>query len=612
MLDFLKVFKREGPKGIGYVKDYITGKPVKASKDEMRRQFVERRLVNDFRYPKELLGVDVDVGVGGKRLGSVDIAIFKTSDIKDVVNNVFAFVLVKSGDLEKLKKFMLSSSAEYGLLYSRENFVVLKKLPDNTFEEVCVFPTYGEDLKRLGGLSKSSLRPTSELGTQIDDLYRYVADAEGLSGSRLLDEFLKLLMLKLGDEVVGGDESLAWISDEEFSELIRGVESSSFKSRVDLLINSVKGKLLVEPEAKLGVRSRTVAEFFRRLHNTSLLRCNDVSKYESLRTVAREHLSVGRGEMLTPHPLADLMVRMLNPSDEDLIVDPACGSGRLVSWSIKHVRSRYDLGLEDLSNFVKNNMLCVDVNPDAVKLAKAYIALYAGSPGSTLVADSLTSFDVLRDVGQRALIPEHLIPSPGRFDVVLTHPPFNIKGKVSNPHILDQYELGYKWNYDRKSSRWVKTSDIVKEQLVEVLFIERCFQMLKMYGRMAIVLSEEILALGALAYVRQWLVENARILATVSLPPQTFIPYGVKAKAFLLIIQKVPKEELEKLRASEYNVYVANLERLGYDAFGIPIYKRGSGGEVVTDELGNPVLDNDVQLIVDKFDEFKRNEGIGF
>ncbi|MEM4784381.1 MAG: N-6 DNA methylase [Sulfolobales archaeon] len=610
--DFLKMFKRGEPKGAGYIRDYVTGSPLKASKEEIRRQFVERRLVKDFGYPKELLGVDVDIEVGGKTLGRADILIFKDPEVRDPINNVFAIVLVKSGSVDDLKKLMSSTSAEYGLLYDQDNFVVLRKSASNVFEEICRFPMYGESFECLErGLSRASLKPATDLATQIDDTYRYVREVEGLSSGKLLDEFLKLLTLKLGDEVIGGDELLAWVSNKEFVELNRGVECASFKSRVDGLIEKVRDRVLVG-DGRLNVKSRTIAEFFRRFHNVSILKCGDVSKYEALHNVARQHLNVERGEVLTPHPLADLMVRMLNPSKNDLVLDPACGSGRLIAWVVRHVKHRHNLTDEEVLNFVRNNILCVDVNPDAIKIARTYMVLYAGGVGNTLVANSLAPFDVLKSVGLEMQLPEHLIPGPEKFDVILTHPPFNVKQKVSNPQILSHYELGYKWNYDRSTSKWVKTSDVIREQFLEVLFIERCFQMLKMYGRMAIVLPEEVLAVGALGYVRQWLLQNARIVATVALPHQTFIPYGVKARTFLLVMQKVPKDELEKLKASEYKMFVANLEKVGYDAFGTPIYKKNKDGEIITDESGNPVIDTDVPLICEKFNEFKENEGLTF
>ncbi len=612
MPNFLKIFKKEGPKEVGYVRDYVTGNLVKATKDEVRRQFVERKLVIDLGYPKEVLGVDVDLEVDGKSLGKVDVVIFRSPDVRDPVSNAFAFVFVRSVDSTELKKLMDLSSAEYCLLHTQDSFTVLRKFPDSRLGEVCRFPAYGEGFESFEcAVRKESLRPTVDLGTQIDDLYRYVAKAEGIKGGRLLDEFLKLLMLKLGDEVVAGDESLAWVSNNEFVELSRNGESSSFKSKMSALIAGIKGKLL-DPEDVLNLKDRTVAEAFRRLHGISLLKCNDLSKYESLRTVAREYLNVERGEVLTPYPIADLMVRMLNPGKDDLIVDPACGSGRLIAWVVKYVRNRYGLSPEDVLKFVRNNMLCIDINPTAIKIAKAYMTLYSGDVGNAIVANSLSPFTVLEEVGLKASLPQHLIPGPNKYDIILTHPPFNIKQRVSRPEILSQYELGYKWNYDRKVSRWAKRSDLVREQLVEVLFIERCYQMLKMYGRMGIILPEEILASGALGYVRQWLIDNARVVAAVSIPPQALVPYGVKAGTFLLIIQKVPKEELEGLKAKEYRMFVANLEKVGYDAFGNPTYRKGKAGEIITDELGNPVIESDVQLISEKFEEFKKSEGLTF
>ncbi|MCS7108540.1 MAG: N-6 DNA methylase [Sulfolobales archaeon] len=611
MPGFLDIFKREKEKDLGYIKDYATGVPVKATNDELRRQFVERKLINDFGYPKELIGIDVDVVVDGRLLGKVDLVIFRDSNHKDPVKNAFAVILIKSGGLQRLKELLSATNAEYGLLYSYSDFVVFRKSADG-IEEVCRFPMYGENFENLdSALNKGLLRPTSELGTQIDDIYRLISEAEGLKGGKLLQEFLKLLMLKVGDEVLSDVESLAWISNSEFSRLNKGLESEGFNTRLSVLVDKTKS-LFARMELSPAIRRRSVAEVFRRLHGVSILKCSDISKFESLRYVARQHMNVDRGEVLTPYPIADLMVRLINPGKNELVLDPACGSGRLIAWAIKHVRDMNNLSFDELTKFVKENVLCIDINSEIIKLATAYIALYSGASGNTLAADVLAPFDLLSEVGRKESIPDHLIPSPEKFDVILVHPPFNLKERITHQPILHQYELGHKWNYDRRTSRWVKSDEISKEQLVEVLFIERCFQMLKMYGRMAIILPEEILAVGNLGYVRQWLLDNVRVLATVSIPQQAFIPYGIKARSFLLMVQKLPKDELDKLKISEYKMFVANLEKVGYDAFGSPIYKRGKSGELITDEFGNPVIDTDVQFICDKFKEFKSDQGLNF
>jgi hypothetical protein len=100
----------------------------------------------------------------------------------------------------------------------------------------------------------------------------------------------------------------------------------------------------------------------------------------------------------------------------------------------------------------------------------------------------------------------------GRVDLLFTNPPFGSKIPVTNRIVLEQYELGHVWTYDKASDRWLKTDLVQKQQPPEILFIERCVQFLKPgTGRAAIVLPDGVLGSPGLGYVRQWILENTRV-----------------------------------------------------------------------------------------------------
>jgi len=612
MINFLRKFKRETPKERGYIRDYITGVPHEITESELRRQHIERKLVLDLGYPKELIGVDVDVLRDGKSLGRADLIVFKDLTSRDPINNSYILILIRSGDLKDLRELLLQTNAEYGLLYDGVRYIILRKFEGNVLEEVSTLPRYGEGFNELDTpLSKDLLRPTYELSNYISDLCKYLMSVEGLKGRELFKEVMKLVSLKLSDELLGGGEVLAWVSSKEFNDLRKGVDVVGLRSRVEFLTRIARDKFLDIDEG-LRINIKSIAEFLRRLHGISILKSSAYIKFESLNTMARDVMSVDKGEVLTPYPVAELIAKIINPSTNELIVDPACGTGTLINLAVNYVRGKYKLGFEELSKYLRSNVLCIDINPDIIKLARIYMTLYLGQVGNVLVANSLAPFDELESISQKYLIPENLIPKEGRFDIVITHPPFNIKQRVTDPKILNQYELGRKWSYDRLTSKWIKKSDLAREQFIEVLFLERCFQLLRNYGRMAIILPEEILASGPLGYVRQWIVENLRVLAVISLPHPTFIAYGFKARAFILVGLKVPKEELEALVKKSYNVFTVSMTKIGYDAFGKIAYKVDKNGDLVIDDLGNPVLDTDIPLVVEKFEEYKRSEGINF
>ncbi|MGC9124253.1 MAG: N-6 DNA methylase, partial [Thermoplasmata archaeon] len=175
-----------------------------------------------------------------------------------------------------------------------------------------------------------------------------------------------------------------------------------------------------------------------------------------------------------------------------------------------------------------------------------------------------------------------------------------------------QFDLAYKWKYDEKQRKWIKTSQLLREQIPEILFIERCWQLLKPYGRMAIVLPDGILTNSTLGYVRQWIMDHARILASVSLPQETFVPYGIGTKASVLVVQKLPEDELERLKKDEYPIFMAVAEKIGYDVRGRTIFKRDEEGNIIKDEKGEPIVDTDIPEIIRKFDEFRKKYSLNF
>jgi len=145
----------------------------------------------------------------------------------------------------------------------------------------------------------------------------------------------------------------------------------------------------------------------------------------------------------------------------------------------------------------------------------------------------------------------------------------------------------------------------------DILFIERCLQFLKDGGRMAIVLPDGDLTNSSLSYIRQWLKDNARILAVVSLPQETFVPYGAGVKASVLFLQKLPQKELEKLKKKDYPIFMGIIEKIGYDIRGRDVYKRNECGEIIKKD-GEPVIDEDVNLVIEEFNKFKEKYKLKF
>jgi type I restriction enzyme M protein len=163
-------------------------------------------------------------------------------------------------------------------------------------------------------------------------------------------------------------------------------------------------------------------------------------------------------------------------------------------------------------------------------------------------------------------------------------------------NISQDYDLGYNWNTDAYGRYTVK-GNLKSSEAPEVLFIEQCYRFLKPGGKMAIVLPDGILGNPNTEAVREWILRHFKLLASVDLPVETFLPQvGVQA-SLLFLQKKTDVEMLTNLEDENYDVFMAIAESVGKDRRGVPVYERDEDGAELlfdnkkrwlsTDENGN-------------------------
>src|ERR1043166_179242 len=177
----------------------------------------------------------------------------------------------------------------------------------------------------------------------------------------------------------------------------------------------------------------------------------------------------------------------------------------------------------------------------------------------------------------------------GSVDLLITNPPFGSKIPVDEPSILENYDLAHVWRYDREQDSWEMTSDIVKSQPPEILFIERCVRFLKPgVGRAAIVLPDGILGSPGLGYVRDWLLQHTEILASVDLHADTFQPSTSVQTSVLVLRRKTDEQvrmETAAGRRNDYPIFMALADRIGHDKRGVTTYVRDEKGNEIVEEV---------------------------
>ncbi len=432
--------------------------------------------------------------------------------------------------------------------------------------------------------SRESLQPAPNLSALFEECHNYIYANEGLLKEKIFHEFVKLLVMKLYDEQTQSEPLQFGITQNEYR-LLLADKPSSFEKRIDLLYQIVRKKfstLLTDERVKL--KSLTLGHIVSRLQNVSLTRTPGDVKGEAFQTFTYRHQRGDRGEFFTPHPIVRLAVEMLDPQPNEMVIDPACGSGGFLIQSIAHLKQnqpRVDLGA-----YVQGAIRGIEFNPDVALAAMIRLAFEGGTGQEITCANALLENRMLEN----------------QFDVVLTNPPFGNKGKVEDQRILKSYLLARRWNKSNEHE-WKVSNVVLPGQSPDILFIEQCLKFLKPGGRMAIVLPDGILQNISNSSIRYWIRSQAHVTGIVSIPQEAFVPYGTGIKTSLVLLRKNPAPKNQFC-------FMARIEKIGYDVKAQPIYKKDSSGRHLKNAQGILIVDDDIETIAAAYTSFKHGKSI--
>lgn len=431
----------------------------------------------------------------------------------------------------------------------------------------------------------ADLAPAENLSAVFDGCHNYIYANEGMLKDKIFHEMVKILVMKLYDEKNNGGKLEFGITSSEHRSLVSNV-ASPFQDRLARLYLKVQkqhSNLFLDDSLRL--KPLTLAFIVSQLQFVSLTNTPGDIKGEAFQAFVYRHQRGDRGEFFTPFPIVRLAVEMVDPQPDEKLIDPACGSGGFLIRTISHVVRENDH--VNISRYIRENVRGLEFNPD-VGLATMIRMSFEGGVGDEIVCvNSLSDSDDL----------------DGKFDIVLTNPPFGAKGRVENQKILRSFVLARKWQHVT-GEKWEPTKVVLSGQTPDILFIEKSLKLLKPGGRMAIVLPDGLLQNVSSAYVRYWLKTQAKTLAVVSIPQEAFIPYGTGIKTSLLILQKLPVER------SPNSCFMARMDKIGYDVKGQPIYKKDDANRLVVDGSGAFMVDDDVDEIAAQYRAFRNNQKI--
>ncbi len=598
--------------GKPYLKCLATDKDRPAKPEEIVRQLWIKKLLTQYGYPKCRLAVEHPVAFGSETKRA-DIVVFD----KDRPNVEYIIVELKKTKLkegkDQLKSYCNATGAPVGVWSNGEQYSFYNRKDPNYFNDLTEIPSATQSLTDILNerFTLDDLVKRDKLVTERKSLKDLILEMEdevlANAGVDVFEEVFKLIFTKLYDEWCSGADRKRPL---EFRN--SGTEAE-LKARIQSLFDKAKGKWegVFPEDDRIKLSPSHMAVCVSSLENVKLFNSNLDVVDEAFEYLISKSSKGEKGQYFTPRYVIDMCVKMMNPREDEYIIDTAAGSAGFPVHSIfkvwRDIFRDEEIPESDLFTLEKKPQRCydyvgekvfaIDFDEKTVRVARC-LNLIAGD-GQTNVLhlntldyerwDETTRSEEWTDTyndGFKRLKKRRNDKSSWKefeFDVLMANPPF--AGDIKETRIIAKYDLGKKTSgkYETAVGR-------------DLLFIERNLDFLKPGGRMAVVLPQGRFNNASDKALRDYIGERCRILAVVGLHGNTFRPH-TGTKTSVLFVQKWTEEQLAKRQAirnkhaAEFKKHFAELaeavklRRSRVPELGRAILAEELGGEKDDEEL---------------------------
>lgn len=484
------------------------------------------------------------------------------SDIEIAVNDNIEIVIdtkapnVPLGDKQVLQsisyaKLVSTPPAIYAIVTNGFEVAVTNIYSGKKVNSIPPYPQLLSDISRTRRkeLTQIEIREVSSLLltlTNIDELYKIINTCKNIIEKRGLirsdqsfKEMTKILLVKMNEEKRAKSGETNRFQFDIISKLSR-VHDCSFLDEFGYLFHEAIQTYPIYNDRDVSILindNDCIVEVVKNLEPWSFLGTGDDIKGAVYEIFLKSTLRGDFDQYFTPREIVDFMVRFADPKIDDIILDPACGSGGFLIQSFLYVNQKIInspfSAVESKKKFQNLIDKCLwggEADEDLHVLAKINLIMHGDGYNNIYQGDSLRNPNIPND----------------KFNVILTNPPFTLPYSFSD--VLTNYELGE----NRQS------------QELDILFVEKCIKALDASsgGEIYIVLPEGLLNLSSYFYFREWLLKKCYVTLVVSLPEGAFIPFGKSvSKTCIIGLRKKNETNTNK---PEY-VYLCSPKEIGYE-----------------------------------------------
>jgi len=482
---------------------------------------------------------------------------------------------------DQLEDYLKFSEAKIGIWYNGKESLYIKKIEESGnihFVEIPAIPKYKQKLEEIGLYKRKDLKGTHNLKEIFAELRGYIAgNSVGVNRDEAIaKEMIHLILCKIYDERFTKMEDMVTFRASDVD------TDREIKNRIDSLFLKVKTKyrdVLTESDT-IDFDGHTLRYIIGKIQNYCFIDTDRDIIADAFEVFIGGSLKGEQGQFFTPKNVVKTLVAAVNPTLDDIIIDPSCGSGSFLVEALKKLWADIDeegieydwpetaiaeekkaVGIKNIRGIEKDSFL--------TKLGKSYMAILGDGKGGIFCEDSLEQPANWKEQTQ-----QHI--KLGTFSVSFSNPPFGKEIKVTGKQKLSQYDLAKKIDSKGKEK-------LLDEGNVSTLFLERNLQLLKDGGRVGIILPETYFHATKQKEVRDFIFKH-NIQWIIDLPHNTFRPHN-NAKCIAIVIQKNTKQQ------KKINMAVA--EYIGHDHNGKPLYKYDENKQIYTDEI----LDDTKEII---------------